>query len=130
MSKHPDFLADVLSRFLRGETVDRYLAPGFVGAGGLLGSAEHWYSVDEVSSELRARGAEYAISVTEQAELGDGRVFLCGVASRRRPGCSGFTTTFGAIVTLRDGLIQSIQTSDEEDAVRSELGLTAPQAGL
>lgn len=124
---HPDFLSDVLSRFLRGEAVDRYLAPGFVGAGGLLGSAEHWCSVDQVGAELRAKGAEYAISVTDQAELGDGRVFLGGVASRRRPGSTGFTATFGAIVTIRDGLIHSIQTSHREEAVRTELGL-APRS--
>lgn len=124
MSAFPDVLADLLARFLRGESVDRYLAPDFVGVGGLLGSTEHWHSVDQVSAELKARGAEYAISVTDRAELGDGRVFLGGVASRHRPGSSGFTTAFGAIVTLREGLIHSIQTSHHEDAVRSELGLT------
>lgn len=123
MSGFPDVLTQLLALFLRGESVDRYLAPDFVGVGGLLGSAEQWRSVDEVSSELRARGATYAISVTDKAQLGDGRVFLGGVASRRRPGSHGFTTAFGAIVTMRDGLIQSIQTSHDENGVRSELGL-------
>jgi len=129
MSAGPDFLSGVLAQFLRGESVDRYLAPDFVGVGGLLGSTEHWHSVDEVSSKLRASGTKYAISVTDRAELGDGRVFLGGVVSRHRPGTSGFTSAFGAIVTLRDGFIQSIQTSHHEDAVRSELGLTLRAPG-
>ncbi len=124
MTAPPDFLTDVLARFLRGESVDRYLAPNFVGFGALLGSCSGpWHSVDEVSQRLIAKGARYAITVTDQAEVGDGRVFLSGTASRSRAGSSGFTTAFGAVVTLRDGLIQAIQTSSETEALRLELGL-------
>lgn len=114
-----DFLTDILSRFLRGESVDHYLAPDFVGLGGLLGSRSGpWRSVDEVSARLIGKGARYDITVTEQIELGDGRVFLAGAARRSRPGGRGFATPFGAVVTMRDGLIRSIQTSSHAQALR------------
>ena len=66
--------------------------------------------------------------MTDQAEVGDGRVFLGGTASRRGSNGEGFTHPFGAVVTVRDGRIQAIQTSADREAVRAELGLTPPGA--
>ena len=86
-------------------------------------------SVSGLPTSLRVSPREgkkrYDITVTEQIELGDGRVFLAGAARRSRPGGRGFATPFGAVVTMRDGLIRSIQTSSHAQAVRREAGLGA-----